>query len=212
MVIKQGFQLLNPLCLSLKDKVMLPVRQSYKVSRAIVVFYSIKMVNYPAIRQRLIVRLFPDEDMFHHIASFLSMGMRWLANINISTCTESSATFPLRMLFRRARLQGFNLARFTRILSFRMHLATAYRTYTRIMFGVRQAKYPRFFSSLITAIIFCQRYCSTLFSAIRTIRLLVASRIKRNSAILTFLANHLTYQFNTTQTESQVGGLLWEGI
>lgn len=206
MIVEQGFQFLNTLCLSFKNKIMLPVGQGYKVSRAIIMFDSIKMMNYPSFGQWLSVGLLPNKDVFHDIASFLSMRMRWLANINISTCTESSATFPERMFFRGSIFEMFNETFFTHIMGILMHLTTALRTYPRIMFRVSQAIFSLILSCFRASIISCNRFFLAPLNAIRAIRFLMARCFKGNFTILTLLVNHLTYQCNTTKAKSQAGG------
>lgn len=64
---KQRFQLLNTLCFSSQQKKVLFRRQRNKILGAIVVLNSIKMMNYPAFRQKLVVGLLPHQDMFTNI-------------------------------------------------------------------------------------------------------------------------------------------------
>ncbi len=204
MIIKQGFQFLNTFSLSLKDKIMLPVRQSHKISRSVIMLDAIKVMDNPTIRKRLAISLFPYKDMLHHITSFVGMRMRWLAYKNIATFAESLTTFPLRMLFGRSSFQCLYLARFTHFSRF-VHFATTLRTYLRVMFRMTQAVSIISISSLLASAISCLRCLSLLYSTIRAVRLLMTTRFKANSTVFAFLVNHLTYQFNSNQAISQAG-------
>ena len=127
-MIKQGFQFLNTLCLSLKDKRVFPVRKGNKIHRTIVVLDSVKMVNNPAIRQRLIVNLLPNKNMLHDIARTTCVMMRRLVNQNISSFISYSTTFPLWVFFRGAISQMLCMTSTTSFRSSIAHFITTLRT------------------------------------------------------------------------------------
>jgi len=116
LIIKQSLKLLYSLSLSLKDKVVLLVRQGYQIARSIIVLNSVKVMNNPAFRQRFAVSFFPYKDMLKDVATFISSRMVWFKNTNITPCSASqsnSSTFPVGMIFTplmfaRTRLTSFS--------------------------------------------------------------------------------------------------------
>lgn len=93
MVFKQSFKFLNSLSFSLKHEVMLFIRQSHKVLRAVVGSYAIQVMCNPTIRERFAMRLFPDKNVLKDITSMASSWMIGLVNPCISL-RHKSATFP----------------------------------------------------------------------------------------------------------------------
>lgn len=107
MVIKHSFQFLNTFSFSLKNKVMFLVRQSYKIARAIVMFNPIKVMNYPTIRQRFPVNLFPYKKMLSNIAISICSRMLWAQYKNIPIFLSIDSTSPIMM-----SLASFNQLRY----------------------------------------------------------------------------------------------------
>ena len=90
MIIKQGFKFLDMSSFCCEDMAMLFIRQSYKVSRTIIIPYPIKMMHYPAIRQGLIVSFLPNQDVLTDISSFIRSGMFRAKNLDISSYLTST--------------------------------------------------------------------------------------------------------------------------
>lgn len=90
LMIKKSFQFLNAFSLGLQNKKVFAGRQSSKVTRSIISFDAVKMMNYPTIRQRFSIDLFPNSDMFKDITRFVRFSMSWLLNIDI-TCFYKTA-------------------------------------------------------------------------------------------------------------------------
>lgn len=201
-MVEQSLKFLNTLCLSIKNEIMFPIRQSHKISRSIVMFDSVKMVNNPTIRQRLSISFFPNKNMLHNIAFLLGMRMRGLTDKNITTFTKCSAPFPLRVFFREAILHRLYLAGFAHSCGF-MHFATTLRTYFGIMFRMVQAILPSQCSSSITPIISFCRFLSSLINTTLT-KLFIANFGFETLLAIFAILNHLKYKFNTTQIKSQV--------
>ncbi|MBA7499051.1 hypothetical protein ES704_01790 [subsurface metagenome] len=110
MVIKHTFKFLNTLSFSLEKKVMLLVGQGLQIYRSIVVWYSIKMVNNPAFRQAFTVCLFPYNDMFKDIASFMCSGVVRFKNKNITSLILIAPPSPTGISFSTARFQDIHFA------------------------------------------------------------------------------------------------------
>ena len=68
-------------------------RYCEKVFNSIIVFYSVKMVNYPTIRQWFSIKIFPHFDMLHNISVFVCSVMSMAKNLNI-TVQVSFTTSP----------------------------------------------------------------------------------------------------------------------
>jgi len=96
--VKSGLQFLNTLCLRLKDKIMFLVWQGLKVAWAVIVFNAIKVMYYPAFRQRFIVCLLPYKPMFPNIPAAISPWMVRFINHYVSTIFLPSS-LPHRMVF-----------------------------------------------------------------------------------------------------------------
>ena len=105
-MVKQSLQFLDAFRFSLKQPPVFLIRQSKQVGRPIIILYSVKMMDYPTIRQRLAVSFFPDQNMLPDIALWISSGMVWLQNkyIPCASLTIPSA-FPLRMPVSFFRVQ-----------------------------------------------------------------------------------------------------------
>ena len=98
MTVKNSFQFLNTLCLGLKNKGMFLARQAYQIARAVVVSDTIKVMDYPALRQWFAVCLFPDKDMLKDISLFTCSWVvrsvyQYIARVH------SASTLPQRMVF-----------------------------------------------------------------------------------------------------------------
>jgi len=184
---------------------MLPIRQSHKVLRSVVMLNSVKVMNHPSVGESLIMRLFPYKNMLLNIAILASTMMSWLPDKNITTLTKSSATFPLWMFFRGTVFYGFIKTLFAHMREW-IHLPTTSRAYPRVAFAMSHTVFSLILSCLLAPIIFCDRFLFTPLSTIRAIWSLVATCLKGYPTIFTFLVNHLPYQFNTNQAKSQVGG------
>ena len=91
MLFKKSLKFLNALGFSLKDKIMLFVRQTHKIARAVIVFNAVKMMNYPSFWQKLIVCFLPNKDMLSNIVSPVGSGMVRSIDNNITTRQYSTA-------------------------------------------------------------------------------------------------------------------------
>ena len=99
-MIEQCFQFLYALGFSLKDKVMFFVRQALKIDRAVIVFDTIKVMNYPAFRKWLPVCLLPNKYMFKNIrAGRRCTGMVRCINKNITIVCFVFTAFPTWMVW-----------------------------------------------------------------------------------------------------------------
>ncbi len=98
-MIKLGFKFLYSFCLRLKEKIMLFARQSYKVTRSIIICNAIKMMDYPIQRQWFSVRFFPNKKMLTNSSISVSSRMIWGTNKNISPAIYLYTTFPIRMIY-----------------------------------------------------------------------------------------------------------------
>ena len=94
LAIKQSLKLLNTLCFSLKDKIMLFAGQGFKITWTVIIRHPIKMVDYPVWGQCLAVSFFPNKDMFTNIALLTGSRVFWLKHIYISICSLKASTFP----------------------------------------------------------------------------------------------------------------------
>ena len=99
LIVKQGFKFLDALGLSSKQEVMLFTGHSYEITRSIVIWDSIKVMNYPSIGQRFAVSLFPNQYMFKYISLLGSSVVNRLHNSNVSISILSPSAFPFVMLF-----------------------------------------------------------------------------------------------------------------
>ena len=93
--IKLGLQFLNAFSFSLKDKVMLFIRQGDKITNTIISFNTIKMVNYPSIWKWFTIRLFPNPNVFKDITAFLCSWIIWLPQFYISMRAYCFTTFEV---------------------------------------------------------------------------------------------------------------------
>ena len=119
MIFKKCLQFLDTLCLRLKDKVMFLIGQGYKILRSIIVFDTVKVMNYPTFRQGLTMCLFPNKNMLENITMARSNAwMVRLINEYIATASFTSATFPMIMsrtfynwfLLTRARVTTLSMS------------------------------------------------------------------------------------------------------
>ena len=85
MSIKQCFQFLDTLGFSLKHKVMFPIREANQITRAVIVFNSIEMMNNPAFRQWFAMSFFPDNDMLPNKSVSVGSDMFRFSYKNIPT-------------------------------------------------------------------------------------------------------------------------------
>ena len=95
MIIKQSLKLLNAFRFGLHDHptMMFASRQIYKISRPIVVFDTIKMMNHVTFGQGRAVSFFPDKDMLKNITIFNRSMMCGIPYIDISIDFVTT-TFP----------------------------------------------------------------------------------------------------------------------
>lgn len=96
LIVKKGFKFLNTLLEFWYYQSVLLFRFSKQVRRAIVILYSIVVVNFPSIRDRLAMRLFPDKDVFKNIYSLCSWVFRHIY-FNITCLSFKPSTFPMRI-------------------------------------------------------------------------------------------------------------------
>lgn len=94
--IKQSFKFLYTFRFSLQYKAVFFARKTYQISRLIIIFYTIKMVNNPAIRKRFTVCLLPYKNMLPDITIPVGLRMFRLIYKNISR-TIYTTTFPIRV-------------------------------------------------------------------------------------------------------------------
>ena len=94
LIIKQCLKLLYAFSLSLQNKIMFFTGQSLKVVRAVIIFYSVQVVDKPTFRQWLTVRFLPYQKVFQNIADFICSWMFWLFNYNIALRGMRSSPFP----------------------------------------------------------------------------------------------------------------------
>lgn len=102
--IHDSFQFLYSLGFSLKNKIMFLGRQTYEILRAVVILNPVKVMNYPAFRQRLVVSLFPNKDMFTDIAIDCSR-MVGHSNMCISMRVYYTTTNPIMFLRTRCDIE-----------------------------------------------------------------------------------------------------------
>ena len=97
-MVKQGFKFLNTLSFGLQNKVMLHIRQAHQIGRAIIVLYSIQVMDNPTFGQGFPMYLFPDKNMLKHIYTPVACPrMSRSINHNISPIVYPSA-LPTMML------------------------------------------------------------------------------------------------------------------
>ncbi len=96
MTIKQGFKFLDAFSFSLKHKIMLLVGQTEQVLGSVIILDTIKMMDYPSLRQRFAVSFFPDKNMLTNIAISISSLMVRSMNKDISRASYLP-TFPIMM-------------------------------------------------------------------------------------------------------------------
>ena len=109
--LKGCFQFLDSLFFSREDMVMPNTSQGHQVFRSVVIFDSIQMMYYPAIRQSFVVCHFPIKNMFAHIASFFSPRMFRLINIDIALLV-GAASLPIRAILTCAKFSSFGTVYF----------------------------------------------------------------------------------------------------
>ena len=99
LIIKQSLKLLDAFGFSLKDKIVFFVRQANKITRAIVVFNSVKVVDNPIFRELFALSFLPYQDMFkHHTPPCRSM-MAWQVDVNITTSCDKPAAYSFLSFF-----------------------------------------------------------------------------------------------------------------
>lgn len=75
MTIKQSFKFLNTLGFSSKNMPVFSIGQCYEVDDSVIASYSVKVMHYPALRQRLLISFFPYKDMLKDITPAIGSGM-----------------------------------------------------------------------------------------------------------------------------------------
>lgn len=98
-MIKQCFEFLYTLRLSLKHKVMFFVRQTYQVAGSVIMLDPVKMMNNPPRRQRFPMTLLPDKYMLSDISISICPGMFRAQNENIAILLSIKTSLPIMMLF-----------------------------------------------------------------------------------------------------------------
>lgn len=99
LVIKQCLKLLYSFCLSLKHGTMLSIRQCYQITRSVIVFDSIQVMNEPTFRQCSIIGSLPNHNMFLNMPSISSAWMFRHINTYIPPVTFCATTFPEGRVF-----------------------------------------------------------------------------------------------------------------
>jgi len=105
--IKECFKFLNAFGFGLKNKIMFFIRQGFQIHKSIVRWVPIKMMYYPAFRQWLSIRLFPNIDMFKDIARFCSPWIIRFPQKDIAIGRFNPATLGMR---RAVAFSGASLA------------------------------------------------------------------------------------------------------
>ena len=103
---KQSLKFLDAFSLRLKDKVVFLAWQAHQISRSIIIPDSVQMMNMPSLWQKLIVYLFPNEQMF----CYVSLKSLWVSRAiykNISI-VRIPPPLPLRMILPRILLVKFS--------------------------------------------------------------------------------------------------------
>ena len=95
MVIKRCFQLLNSLLKFGYYQSMLFFSFSKQITRAIIILYSVVMVNFPSFRNWFIMCLFPDKDMFKNIALFRGSRMFRFIDDYVAPAMLEPTTLPV---------------------------------------------------------------------------------------------------------------------
>ena len=95
LTVKQGFKFLDALGLRLKDEGMMLSRESDKIYRSVILFDTIQVMNYPALRQCFVVRSLPDKYMLINITALVRPWVLWpitrgILAIGISPATSST--------------------------------------------------------------------------------------------------------------------------
>jgi len=100
LMVQQAFKFLDTLCLCTKYKIMSSIGQGHQILRAIVVRYSIKVMDNPAPRKRFFVGLFPNKDMLKNIFVVVDIGFGivWHIYKDITASILKFTTSPRRAI------------------------------------------------------------------------------------------------------------------
>ena len=96
MIIKHSFKFLDALLEFGYYQSMLLFRFSKQIRGAIIIFYSVVMMNLPTFWDRFIMRLFPNGNMLKNIALLRCPWMLGFINLYVSLAVSAPATFPMR--------------------------------------------------------------------------------------------------------------------
>ena len=102
LILKQSFELLNSSRFSLKDMIMLPIRQALEISGTIICFDAIEMMNNPAFRKWFTMSSLPNQPMFHNITLLIGSGVIRPENTDITFAILPTPTFPSVMFLTRS--------------------------------------------------------------------------------------------------------------
>lgn len=102
LVIQSGFEFLNSLTHSLKQKLMFLIGQGCQIDGTVIVSYSVKVMDNPAIRQRFSVGLLPYQDVLSDITFRISSWMVRPEYKGIASAfLNIASTLPSRMALSR---------------------------------------------------------------------------------------------------------------
>lgn len=110
--IQKSLKFLDAFCFGIKYAFMFPVWQSYQIFNSIIVFDTIKMVNYPSFRQQFSISIFPNHSMFSNVSTLASKVMLWQKDKDITPIAMCPTAFPRRGLFPFRKIM---LAQFPRL-------------------------------------------------------------------------------------------------
>ena len=197
LIIKQSLKLLNSFLEFGYYQSVLLFRFSKQIARAIVVFYSVVMMDFPTFGKRFIVVCFPNKDMLKDIAVIVSSRILWLQDKNVTALRSISPAFPEWMFFSLSLFIRTGLAKFR---PFAHWLPANGASNLWVLEFVRMRKVIK--SGLLLPFkrtaIFSRRLVVTLLNTMRAKVHMSTCLGKNFSAITTFNINHLTNNYITT--------------
>jgi len=94
---KQSLKFLDAFSFRLKNQIMFTIRHCDKVNNTVVMFHPIQVMNNPSMRQRFVIRLFPNKDMFRYVTLCTSRYSSWMFRfiyVGVTIMTFVFTTFP----------------------------------------------------------------------------------------------------------------------
>lgn len=135
--IKRSLKFLYSFSFSLENKTMFHIRQGNKITKTIIIFDTIQMMNYPTFWQQSAICFFPNQSMFQRISMPVSLWVCRQINKNITSSSSKSSAFPVGVLCRKPNNRTMQLTAFFTSIRSSFNLCAAINTievlYTRFV-------------------------------------------------------------------------------